>query len=125
VALATDDDVVAVLGRSLTSSENNRVDYLLEEASDLVVSYINQTPNPVPGAVKRAVASMVAAVFLKPSISTADYSASGYKESQEFAQVHVGTESATTTGPWLTKALRQRLNPFRRPVVITMAGEGS
>lgn len=113
--LATDVDVEAVLGRGLTSAESGVVDSLLDEASDLVVGYLGYTPaDEVPGAVVRVVAAMVAAVLLKPSVSVADYDASGYSTSREAASVRVGVESATSTGPWLTKALRLRLRPFRR-----------
>jgi hypothetical protein len=112
VAFATEDDVEAALGRSLTSAES--VDNTLDVASDLVVGYLGYTPDPVPGAVVRVVAEMVVAVLNKPSVTVADYTASGYNQVREAAGVHVGNESATTSGPWLTKALRLRLRPFRR-----------
>lgn len=105
---------MAALGRSLTSSESVLVGNMLDEASDVVVGYLGYTPDPVPEAVVRVVATMVAAVFSKPSITVADYQASGYNQVREAAGVHVGVESATTSGPWLTKALRIRLRPFRR-----------
>ena len=56
---------------------------------------------------------MVAAVLTKPATSTADYQASGYNVAHEAATVRVGVESATTTGPWLTAALKTRLRPYR------------
>ena len=111
MALATEDDVEAALGRSLTSDED--VTTLLEEASDLVVAYLNTTPDPVPGAVSRAVATMVAAVVTKPAVSTSDYNAGGYHTSQAQTAIRVGVESATTTGPWLTQSLKERLRPYR------------
>jgi hypothetical protein len=102
------------LGRSLTSLEYQRVDHLLDEATDLVIGYgVSATINPVPGAVTRVVASMVMAVFTKPSINIADYDASGYRSSSETASVRVGMESATTEGPWLTASQKMRLNPYR------------
>ncbi len=116
MALATvsNEDVEAALGRSLTPTESSWCGNLLDAASDLVVGYLGRTPDPVPGGVARVVADMVAAVFSKPSITTADYSASGYNQSREAAGVHVGVEAATTTGPWLTKALKMRLRPVKR-----------
>ena len=109
MAFATDGDVSDALGRSLTSLECRRVDNLLDEATDLVVGYgIDPAISPVPGAVTRVVASMVVAVFTKPSINIADYDASGYRTSSETAAVHVGTESATTEGPWLTASQKMR-----------------
>lgn len=88
----------------------------LEQASDVVVGYLGHYPDPVPGPVARVVATMVAAVFDKPQVTVADYDASGYSTSREYARVAVGAESATTSGPWLTNALRVRLRPFRKAV---------
>lgn len=114
MALASSDDVVAVLGRSLTSSESTVVASLLDRASDAVVGYLGREPDPIPGPVARAVAEMVAAVFDKPSPTTADYDVSGYSTAREYAQVRVGVESATSSGPWLTKTIRLRLRRYRR-----------
>ena len=114
MAFATDGDVSDALGRSLTSPETTVVDNLLDQATDLVVGYgIDPAISPVPGAVTRVVASMVVAVFTKPSINIADYDASGYRSSSETASVRVGMESATTEGPWLTASQKMRLNPYR------------
>ena len=113
MAYATSSDVVAALGRSLTAAESVSVSNQLEQATDLVAAYLGNEPDPVPGAVARVVATMVAAVFSKPSITVADYDASGYSTAREAAGVYVGTESATTSGPWLTNALKQRLAPYR------------
>jgi hypothetical protein len=114
VAFATDENVSDALGRSLTFSEAARVGFLLEDATDLVIGYgVSADISPVPGAVTRVVASMVVAVFTKPSINIADYDASGYRTSSETASVHVGKESATTEGPWLTNSQKMRLNPYR------------
>ena len=113
MAYATSSDVVAALGRSLTEAESVSVSNQLEQATDLVAAYLGNEPDPVPGAVARVVATMVAAVFSKPSITVADYDASGYSTAREAAGVYVGTESATTSGPWLTNALRERLKPYR------------
>lgn len=114
MAFASSADVTAALGRSLTSAESGRVTNLLDQATDLVVGYgIDVAINPVPGAVTRVVASMVVAVFTKPSINIADYDASGYRSSSETASVRVGMESATTEGPWLTASQKMRLNPYR------------
>lgn len=114
MAFATDDDVSDALGRSLTSSEATVVDNLLEQATDLVIGYgVPADIDPVPGAVTRVVAAMVQAVFNKPGITVADYNSSGYSQTVESASVRVGMESATTSGPWLTNALKMRLNPYR------------
>jgi hypothetical protein len=118
MALASEVDVEAALGRALTETED--VSTMLETASDLVVGYLGWTPgalgslpSPVPDPVKRVVADMVAAVMTKPAVSTSDYQASGYNIQREAAVVRVGVESPTSTGPWLTAALKTRLRPFR------------
>lgn len=109
--LASDDDVENALGRALTLSED--VSTLLEEASDLVVGYLGYIPDPVPSPVKRVVATMVCAVLNKPATNNADYGSNGYNVARESMTVKVGVESATTTGPWLTAALKLRLKPYR------------
>jgi hypothetical protein len=113
VGFAASGDVEAVLGRSLTTPET----LLIDSASDLVAGYLLHYPDPVPDPVKRAVVDMVVAVLTKPSITVADYAAGGYNQVREATNVRVGVESATTTGPWLTNALKQRLRPFRRAMV--------
>lgn len=111
MALASDSDVENALGRSLTESED--VSTWLETASDLVVGYLGYTPDPVPSPVVRVVADMVAAVVSKPAQTTADYQATGYNVLREASTIRVGIESATSTGPWLTAALKMRLRPYR------------
>jgi hypothetical protein len=111
MALATQADVENALGRFLEAEED--VTTLLEEASDLAAAYLGGYPDPVPQAVSRAVATMVVAVLLKPEATTADYQAGGYNASREPLTIRVGNESQTTTGPWLTKAIRIRLRPYR------------
>lgn len=111
MALASEDDVENALGRSLTDSED--VCTLLDEASDLVCGYLGYTPDPVPTPVARVVATMVAAVLTKPAVTTSDYGAGGYNTIREVTAVKVGVESATTSGPWLTAALKMRLRPYR------------
>jgi hypothetical protein len=125
MAFATEVDVENALGRSLTSAESAAVDNQIDQATDLVVGYLGTAPDPVPGAVTRVVATMVAAVFDKPAITTSDYNATGYNVSREAATVQVGNESATTSGPWLTNALKMRLNPYRigAVTVFTVSSE--
>jgi hypothetical protein len=116
VAFATSADVEAALGRSLTED----VTELLESASDLVAGYLLHIPDPVPPAVKRAVATMVAAVLTKPDVTVAQYDAGGYNQVREAAGVRVGVESSTTSGPWLTQSIKQRLRPYRRAMVSVL-----
>lgn len=118
MAFATSANVEAALGRSLTSGED--VSTLLEEASDLVAGYLLYVPDPVPVAVERAVATMVAAVLTKPDVTVAQYDASGYNTARPAPSVRVGVESATTTGPWLTNSIKQRLRPYRRAMTAVL-----
>lgn len=114
MALASDEDVENALGRALTESED--VATLLETASDLVIGYLGQEPDPVPDPVARVVADMVAAVLTKPAATAADYGtliSGGYNVARETMPVKIGVESATSTGPWLTKSLKTRLQPYK------------
>lgn len=70
--LATQDDVVARLGRALTSDEIARLAGLLEEASLLVEGYLGVTysvddVDPVPEAVTVVVSRIVARAFTAPN----------------------------------------------------------
>ena len=116
MSLATAADVQAALGRSLTPDESGRVDNLLDQASDLVVGFIGYWPDPVLAAISRVVATSVAAVFERPSVTTAQYDATGYATSREYAQTVVDRSSYTSAGPWLTAAQKMRLYPYRRAV---------
>ena len=116
----TSSDIEVALGR-----DPGDVTHLIDTASDLVVGYLGGVPANVDPAVIRVVADMVAACLTKPAVSVSDYSAGGYNATRETATVRVGEESATTTGPWLTRALKMRLNPFcarRRAFTITPVG---
>lgn len=111
MALASASDVESALGRALLEDED--VSTLLDEASDLVAGYLGYAPDPAPNPVARVVASMVVAVMTKPAANSADYGVNGYNVARETMPVKVGVESATTTGPWLTAALKMRLRPYR------------
>lgn len=114
MALASASDVESALGRALLEDED--VSTLLDEASDLVAGYLGYAPDPAPLPVARVVASMVVAVMTKPAATAADYGtliSGGYNVARETMPVKVGVESATTTGPWLTAALKMRLRPYR------------
>ena len=92
-----------------------------------MIGYVGHYPDPVPGPVARVVAEMVVAVFTKPTVTTAQYDATGYSIAREYAQVAVGVESATSTGPWLTKSQKLVLDLFRPGVrsvgMVSEAGE--
>ena len=109
-ALASEFDVQKALRRKPTRSEQEYIDGLLEEASDLVVGYLDpfEIPTPPPGPIIRVVASMVAAVLNRPSAilpDTQSLTADSYGVT--FAQ------GATSPGPYLTEGLKRRLSPYR------------
>lgn len=110
MALAEPDDVEVALRRTMTASESNAVDGLLETASDLVTGYLHPCPipEPTPPAVGRVVADMVAAVLNRPEQilpETTSLNSGIYG-------INLATGS-TSQGPYLTAAFKQRLRPFR------------
>jgi len=111
MALASESEVEAALGRDLTEGED--VTSLLERASDRVVGYLRHTPDPVPDPVARIVGEMVAAVLTKPAVNNSDYGANGYNVIRESMTVKIGNESATTTGPWITRSQKLVLDMYR------------
>lgn len=111
VALANQEDVEEVLGRDLTLDEESRVDGQLEAASDLVVGHLHPCliPDPVPGAIMRVVAEMVADLITRKATAVPEGATS-----LGAGAYSVGlAEGATTNGPWLTAKLKTRLLPFR------------
>ena len=115
MALATEDDVAAALGRDLDSD----VETLLEEASDLVLGYLHCPDlDPVPPAVSRVVASMVASALNRApgmaamapgdSLTAGPYSISG------------GGDSSSGT-VWLTNGLKLRLRPYRCSSMVSVS----
>lgn len=106
MALATEDDVAAALGRSPDSD----VETLLEEASDLVLGYLSCPDlDPVPPAVARVVASMVASALNRaPGMASI---APGDSLSAGPYSVSSGDSSSGTV--WLTNGLKMRLRPYR------------
>lgn len=109
--LATRDDVEKALGRSLTAPEQASVQGQLEEASDLVAGYLHPcpVPTPTPGPVVRVTAAAVAALIQRTE-QGATTDVQSYTAGPFGVQYQAG---ATSSGPWLTAALRDRLRPYR------------
>jgi hypothetical protein len=116
MALATEDDVAAALGRTPDSD----VEYLLEVASDLVIGYL-QCPDldPVPPAVSRVVADMVAAALNRPAQMAA--MAPGDSLTAGPYQARVGDSGSGIWGP--TKSQKERLKPYRCGSSVSVALE--
>lgn len=121
MALATQDDVRAALRRDLTESEQDWLDGLLEEASDLVIGYLDPHPVavPTPDAITRVVASMVATVLNRPANILPD--------TQSLTADSYGIQfvpGATSPGPYLSDSLKKRLAPYRTGhVVVELSSE--
>lgn len=119
MSLAVEDDVRAALRRDLTEAEQDAVDAVLAEASDLVTGYLHpyQMPSPIPGPIVRVVAAMAAAVLSRPANilpDTQSLSADSYGVT--FAA------EATSPGPRLTTAFKERLRPYRSGLVNVIVG---
>lgn len=111
MAFADEADVVLALGRELTTAEQTSVDTLLEEATDLVTGHLGCAPDPVPDAVKRVTARMVARVFSQAQISTG---ASQVQETAGPFSRSTSYASGTSNGsPWLAAADKVVLRPYR------------
>lgn len=107
MALANAADVEQALERELTGTEADYLDAKLETASDLVLGYLKcGVLDPVPDAVRRVVADMVAAVLTPTAPAGADSLTAG-PYSMKF------TEGSTSRAPYLTAALKVRLQPYR------------
>lgn len=116
MALATREHVNAAL-RALGAPEipaepsaEQRVDDLLEEATDLVTGHLHPCPipTPTPEPISRVIGSMVAAVLNRDGElpdNVSDLTAGIYG-----AKFEAGT---TSPGPYLTMALKKRLLPYR------------
>lgn len=109
MAYASEDDVAAALGGPPPSGVD--VAFLLESASDQIEGYLNvaPVPAPVPGAVKRVCAEMVAAAINRPQSPTVigdTYNPGGFAY----------TVGPMSVGPWLTAAQKERLDNYRYPV---------
>lgn len=120
MALATAADVGDRLGRSLTAAETAKADGLLEEASALVIGYLGCDPTDtsvepptVPLAVVIVVSRMVARVF-EQTASVAEFGSEATTDSTGPFSTTVRYGAGTTSGaPWLTKADKLTLRPFR------------
>lgn len=115
MSLATQDDVRSALRRELTETEQEWIDALLDEASDLVAGYLSpfQIPTPAPAPIRRVVAAMSAAVLTRPTNLLPDTQS---LQADSFG-VTFAAES-TSPGPRLTAAFKERLRPYRVSAVI-------
>lgn len=109
MALATQDDVEARLGRPLSDTEAEKLESLLSDASALLIGYTGQDfePAPYPGAVVGVVARMVARSLAAGDRAPGMQSETRGPFSWTFAADSSGAEL------WLTKADKVMLRPYR------------
>lgn len=110
MALATQADVEAELGRPLSASEETRAPSLLTKASAIVIGYAGQDfePAPYPETVTVVVAEMVARVLVQAAVSPI------MPEQQSAGPFAVRYPAANIAGgPWLTAGDKLALRPHR------------
>ena len=120
--LATQDHVRSAMRRDLTEAELEWVDGLIAEASDLVAGYLSpwtvpEFPELLPEPISRVVAAMVATVLSRPQgllPDTQSLTADVY--SVQFAA------GSTSSGPYLTAAMKERLRPYRSGCLVVELG---
>ena len=108
--------------RDLTEAELEWVDGLSAEASDLVAGYLSpwtvpEFPELLPEPISRVVAAMVATVLSRPQgllPDTQSLTADVY--SVQFAA------GSTSSGPYLTAAMKERLRPYRSGCLVVELG---
>lgn len=119
MALATAADVATALRRALTVEETAGVAGLLDEASDLVDSYLgweDEPPTPIPGKVVRVTARTVARLFEQEAAGTAHVI--GVNQTSRtmgpFTEQATYTVGANTGSPWLSTTDKATLKRLRR-----------
>ncbi len=117
MALASDTDVVAALGRPLTVDEQARTPGLLAEAEDLIRGYLGALArlDPVPDAVRRVAARMVARVLGAPTgevgLQSDQMTAGPFQWSTRYSS------ESRSGDPWLSGSDRTKLRPYKAGVV--------
>lgn len=113
MVLASSEDVVARLGRPLTTSETARVTGLLEEASVMAEGWLQCVPDTVPDAVKIVVSRMVARVLTNAAAGGPEPGVSQVQATMGLFGVTRGFSSdATSGGVWLTRQDKSMLRPY-------------
>lgn len=110
MALATQEDVEAVLGRPLSESETARAESLLRRASALVIGYTGQDfePAPYPETVVEVTASMAAR-----AVDTASAAPAGVEQQTQGPFSVRFSSAASSGGPWLSASDKIMLRPHR------------
>lgn len=120
MALATQEDVKARLGRDATAAEALRLPSLLDDASAVVIGYCKTDfePAPYPSAVVGVVAKMAAR-----SLGRAGTGAGEFADQQSAGPFGVHYSASTSSGDvWLTAADKLALRPHRLGGGVTSVG---
>lgn len=121
VALATDADVVARLGRPLSTDEEGRVLGLIDEASVIVTAHLGcdvdalwPTTGDVPQGVRVVVSRMVARVLAQAEVPGATSGATSSTTGVgPFSRTHQWDAGTTSGAPWLGATDKLSLRPYR------------
>lgn len=120
VVFCAEADVKNRLRRELTSTEKTYMPGMIEEAQLLVVSYLGCGPEPyesdadVPDAVTIVTSRMVARVIQEGDTAPEFFGASQVGETAgPFSQQITFQSGARLGSPWLAKADRETLDPYR------------
>lgn len=131
MALATQADVEVALGRSLTTEEAARADFLLRRASAMVVSYLGCDPTDpdtgdVPQDVIDTVSAMVARVYERAAQAGIPLGATQVSQGVgPFSQGVTFGNGGNSSNPWWEKADKVTLKPYRCGGGMVSMGLGS
>jgi len=115
----TQTDVEQRLRRELTEAESDYLDGMIEEAQLLVLSYLGHRTTPyttgqVPQAIRVVTSRMVARVIQEADTAPEYFGASQIGETAGPFSQQVTFQTGSRLGsPWLAKADRETLNPYR------------
>lgn len=116
----TQEDVEQRLRRDLTEDEEDYLDGMIEEAQLLVVAYLGCAPDAyltadnVPDAVRVITSRMVARVIQEADTAPEYFGATQIGETVgPFSQQVTFQQGSRLGSPWLAKADRETLEPFR------------
>lgn len=117
MSLASVEDVQKALGRAPTAEETARLPGLLDEASDLVIGHLGCEPEPpVPDAVNRATARIVARVLMQDSTAGSG-STIGVTQisgtAGPFTRQMTLADGSGSSSPWLERTDKLKLRPYR------------
>ena len=120
IKFCTQTDVEQRLRRDLTEDEEDYLDGMIQEAQLLVTAYLGCGPDPyidaenIPDAVRIVTSRMVARVLQEADTAPEYFGATQVGETAGPFSQQVTFQSGSRLGsPWLAKADRETLHPYR------------